>query len=174
MKHGSLFSGVGGFDLAASWMGWENVFHVEINKACQERLESRFDNTKIYEDVTTFDGSIYEGKIDIITGSFPCQPFSNAGQRKGIDDERYLWPAMYRIIKQIRPTFVVVENVYGVLNWAEGMVVKQVCVDLEAEGYEVQVVVLPACGVNAPHGRKRVWWNATHPERDRRSRRKAS
>jgi DNA (cytosine-5)-methyltransferase 1 len=157
MRHGSLFSGIGGFDLAAQWMGWTNVFHTEWNEFGQKVLKHHFPNSIQYHDIIKTDYSIHNGDIDIITGGFPCQPFSLAGKRKGTDDERYLWHEMLRAIQQIQPTYVVAENVRGLLTIDGGLVFEQVCADLEAEGYEVQPVLLPAAGVNAPHRRDRVF-----------------
>ena len=160
MTHGSLFSGIGGFDLAAEWMGWKNVFHCEFDPFCQKVLAHHFPNSKLYDDVRTFDATIYRGRIDVLTGGFPCQPFSAAGKRKGTDDPRHLWPAMLERIKEIQPRYIVGENVRGILNWSDGLVFDQVCADLEAEGYEIAPLLLPACSVNAPHRRDRVWFCA--------------
>lgn len=157
MRHGSLFSGIGGFDLAAEWMGWTNVFHTEWNEFGQKVLKHHFPNSIQYHDIIKTDYTIHYGDIDIITGGFPCQPFSNAGKRKGKEDERYLWHEMLRAIQQIQPTYVVAENVRGLLTIDGGMVFEQVCLDLEAEGYQVQPVLLPAAGVNAPHRRDRIF-----------------
>jgi len=160
MKHGSLFSGIGGFDLAAEWMGWENVFHCEREPFAQKVLKYHFPNSKLYDDITTFDATAYAGRIDILTGGFPCQPFSAAGLRKGTEDERHLWPQMLRIIREIKPSYVLGENVRGLLNWSGGLVFEEVCADLEAEGYEVVPLLLPAAAVNAPHRRDRIWFVA--------------
>jgi DNA (cytosine-5)-methyltransferase 1 len=157
MRHGSLFSGIGGFDLAAQWMGWTNVFHTEWNEFGQKVLQHHFPNSISYHDIIKTDYTIHNGDIEIITGGFPCQPFSLAGKRKGTDDERYLWHEMLRAIQQIQPTYVVAENVRGLLTIDGGMVFEQVCADLEAEGYEVQPILLPAAGVNAPHRRDRIF-----------------
>jgi DNA (cytosine-5)-methyltransferase 1 len=157
MRHGSLFSGIGGFDLAAQWMNWTNVFHTEWNEFGQKVLKHHFPNSISYHDIIKTDYTIHNGDIDIITGGFPCQPFSLAGKRKGTDDERYLWHEMLRAIQQIQPTYVVAENVRGLLTIDGGLVFEQVCADLEAEGYEVQPVLLPAAGVNAPHRRDRIF-----------------
>ena len=116
MKHGSLFSGIGGFDLAAEWMGWENVFHCEREPFAQKVLKYHFPNSKLYDDITTFDATDYAGRIDILTGGFPCQPYSTAGKRQGTEDERHLWPQMLRIIREIKPRFVVGENVRGLIS----------------------------------------------------------
>lgn len=157
MIHGSLFSGIGGFDLAAEWMGWDNVFHVERDPFCQQVLRHHFPKSESYEDIKEFDGTAYAGRVDIISGGFPCQPFSAAGKRAGTSDDRYLWPQMFRVIREARPTYVVAENVRGLLSWNDGLVLDTVCSDLEGEGYEVFPVVLPAASVNAPHRRDRIW-----------------
>jgi len=160
MKHGSLFSGIGGFDLAAQWMGWNNVFHCEWNEFGKRVLSYYWPNAISYHDITTTDFTIHRGGIDILTGGFPCQPYSMAGKRKGKDDERHLWPEMLRAIRELQPRWVVGENVLGLVNWDGGLVFDEVQADLEAEGYEVQPYVLPACAVNAPHRRDRVWFVA--------------
>jgi DNA (cytosine-5)-methyltransferase 1 len=157
MRHGSLFSGIGGFDLASEWMGWENVFHCEWNEFGQKVLKHYWPKAITYNDITKTDFTIHRGSIDIITGGFPCQPYSMAGKRLGKEDERHLWPEMRRAIREIRPTWVVGENVFGLVNWNGGMVFEEVQADLEAEGYEVQAFVLPAASVNAPHKRERIW-----------------
>tara|TARA_R110002126_G_scaffold116221_1_gene255537 strand:- start:766 stop:1770 length:1005 start_codon:yes stop_codon:yes gene_type:complete len=168
MTHGSLFSGIGGFDLAAEWMGWENVFHCEYDPFCQKVLKHHFPNSKLYEDIKTFDASNYSGRIDILTGGFPCQPFSNAGLRKGTEDDRHLFPQMLRIIKEISPRYIVGENVSGLLNWSGGLVFEEVCADLETEGYEVTPFILPAAGKNAPHRRDRIWFVAKNTNKNGR------
>lgn len=160
MTHASLFSGIGGFDLAAEWMGWQNVFNCEIDPFCRKVLAYHFPEAKQYEDVKTTDFTIHRGHIDVLTGGFPCQPFSLAGKRKGSDDNRYLWPEMLRAIREIQPRWVVGENVFGIVNWSDGMVFEQVQSDLENEGYEVQPYIIPACAVDAPHRRDRVWFVA--------------
>ena len=157
MTHGSLFSGIGGFELAAEWMGWENVFSVEVDPFCLTVLDHHFPNTKKHGDIHNFSGTKYQGQIDIITGGFPCQPFSAAGKKAGTTDNRYLWPEMFRVIREVGPRWIVAENVRGLVNWSEGMVFDTVCADLESEGFEVFPTVLPAASVNAPHRRDRVW-----------------
>ena len=164
LTHGSLFSGIGGFDLASEWMGWKNVFHCEYDPFCQKVLNHHFPNSKLYEDIKTFDASDYFGRIDILSGGFPCQPFSNAGLRKGTEDDRHLWPQMLRIIREVSPRYVVGENVRGLLNWSGGVQFEQVCADLENEGYEVTPYLLPAAGKNAPHRRDRIWFVAYRNE----------
>lgn len=160
MRHGSLFSGIGGFDLAADWMGWENVFHCEWNEFGQKVLKHYWPKAISYEDITKTDFTIHRGNIDILTGGFPCQPYSAAGKRLGKEDERHLWPQMLRTIREIKPRWVVGENVYGLINWSGGLVFHEVQADLEAEGYEVQPYLLPAVSVNAPHRRDRIWFVA--------------
>jgi DNA (cytosine-5)-methyltransferase 1 len=160
MRHGSLFSGIGGFDLAAQWMGWENVFHCEFNPFGRRVLKHYWPNAISYKDVTKTDFSIHRGQIDILTGGFPCQPYSTAGKRKGKEDERHLWPEMLRAIQEIKPSYVVGENVRGLVSWNGGLVFDEVQADLEDEGYEVLPFLLPACGVNAPHRRDRIWFVA--------------
>jgi len=158
MRHGSLFSGIGGFDLAAEWMGWQNIFHCEWNDFGKQVLKYYWPESISYHDITKTDFTIHRGQIDILTGGFPCQPYSHAGKRLGKEDERHLWPEMLRAIREIAPTWVVGENVRGLVNWSEGLVFHEVQADLEAEGYEVQPFLLPACAVNAPHRRDRVWF----------------
>jgi DNA (cytosine-5)-methyltransferase 1 len=160
MKHGSLFSGIGGFDLAAEWMGWENMFHCEWNEFGQKVLKHYWPNAESYGDITKTDFTKWRGQIDIISGGFPCQPYSMAGKRKGTEDSRHLWPEMLRAIREIQPTWVVGENVPGLVNWSKGLVFEQVQIDLENEGYEVIPFLLPACSINAPHKRERVWFVA--------------
>lgn len=160
MKHGSLFSGIGGFDLASEWMGWENVFHCEWNEFGKKVLKYYWPQAISYDDITKADFTIHRGKIDILTGGFPCQPYSTAGKRLGKEDDRHLWPEMLRAIREIQPTYVVGENVFGLVNWNGGLVFNEVQADLEAEGYEVQPFILPACAINAPHRRDRVWFVA--------------
>ena len=160
LTHGSLFSGIGGFDLAAEWMGWENVFHCEWNDFGKKVLNYYWPNAISYDDITKTDFTIHRGTIDVLTGGFPCQPFSTAGKRKGTADDRHLWPEMLRAIREIKPTWIVGENVSGIISWDGGLVFEQVQIDLEAEGYEVQAVVLPAVSVGAPHRRDRIWFVA--------------
>jgi DNA (cytosine-5)-methyltransferase 1 len=160
VKHGSLFSGIGGFDLAAEWMGWENLFNCEWEEFPRKVLKHHFPNAKQYGDIKEFNASTYAGRIDILTGGFPCQPYSTAGKRKGKEDERHLWPEMLRVIRECSPRWVVGENVRGLVNWSGGLVFEEVCADLEAHGYSVQPFILPACAVNAPHRRDRVWFVA--------------
>jgi DNA (cytosine-5)-methyltransferase 1 len=160
MKHGSLFSGIGGFDLAAEWMGWENLFHCEWMEFPRKVLEYYWPEADSHIDICKTDFKKYEGTIDVISGGFPCQPFSLAGKRKGTNDQRYLWGEMLRAIQEIKPRWVIAENVFGITNIDGGLVFEQVCLDLENEGYEVQPFIIPAVSKNAPHRRDRVWFVA--------------
>jgi len=160
MKHGSLFSGIGGFDLAAEWMGWENMFHCEWNEFGQRVLKHYWPQAELFTDITKSDFTKYANQIDILTGGFPCQPYSSAGKRLGKEDARHLWPEMCRAIREIAPRFVVGENVRGLTNWNGGLVFNEVCADLEALGYQVAPFIIPASAVNAPHQRERVWFVA--------------
>ena len=160
MKHASLFSGIGGFDLAAQWIGWENVLHCEIDPFPRQVLKYYWPNAISYTDIITTDFTPHYGTVDIISGGFPCQPFSLAGKRQGTADSRHLWPEMLRAIREIAPRWVIGENVYGIVNWSKGLVFEQVQADLESAGYEVWPLLLPACGINAPHRRDRFWFVA--------------
>jgi DNA (cytosine-5)-methyltransferase 1 len=160
MTHGSLFSGIGGFDLAAEWMGWENKFHCEWNEFGQKVLHHYWPDAEQFTDIKKSNFTKYANRIDILTGGFPCQPYSQAGKRLGKEDDRHLWPEMLRAIKEIQPRWIVGENVYGLVNWSGGLVFHEVQADLEAEGYEVFPYLLPAVSVNAPHRRDRIWFVA--------------
>lgn len=155
MRHGSLFSGIGGFDLAAEWMGWENVFNCDIEESCRRLLRNYWPNSISYDDITKTDFTIHRGSIDIITGGDPCQPHSYAGKRRGKDDERYLWGEMFRCVREIKPSWVVNENVTGTID--NGVLDGKIG-DLESEGYTCwPPVVLPANAFGAIHRRNRVW-----------------
>jgi len=173
LTHGSLFSGIGGFDLASEWMGWENVFHCEWNDFGKRILKYYWPNAISYDDITKTDFTIHRGKIDILTGGFPCQPYSSAGKRKGKEDERHLWPEMLRAIREIQPAWIVGENVRGLTDWNGGLVFDEVQANLENEGYEVTPFLLPACAVNAPHRRDRIWFVAYSNKCAKRSSRKS-
>lgn len=160
MLHASLFSGIGGFDLAAEWAGWENAFNCDIDPFCRKVLKYHFPKAEQYGNIKTTDFTVWRGRIDVLTGGFPCQPFSVAGKRRGTEDDRHLWPEMLRAIREIAPRWVVGENVLGIVNWSDGLVFEQVCADLETEGYEALTFVLPAAGVDAPHLRYRTWFIA--------------
>lgn len=188
--HGSLFSGIGGFDLAAKWAGWRNAFNCEINEFCRKILKYHFPNAEQYKDITKTDFSKWNGQIDVLSGGFPCQPFSVAGKRKGTDDNRYLWTEMLRVIHEIQPTWVVGENVAGIVSMVQPgksikvanehaifgedyrervllrqqYIVEKICEDIEREGYSVQPIIIPACAVGAPHRRDRVWFIANRED----------
>lgn len=155
-----LFEGIGGFSLAARWMGWETLAWCEWNEFGQKVLRHHFPEAEGFGDITKTDFTKYANRIDIITGGFPCQPYSTAGKRKGKEDERHLWPEMLRAIREVQPRYVVGENVRGLTNWNGGLVFDEVQADLEAIGYEVLPFLLPACAVNAPHRRDRIWFVA--------------
>lgn len=150
--HIDLFSGIGGFSLAAEQAGWKTVVFCEKEPYCQKVLKKHWPDVPLIEDVKEFKGDDYAG-ASLLTGGFPCQDFSLAGQRKGKAGSRYLWPEMFRVIKESRPSFVVAENVIGIINLALDTVLS----DLESEGYSAGTIILPACGINAPHRRERVW-----------------
>ncbi|MCR5680592.1 MAG: DNA cytosine methyltransferase [Prevotella sp.] len=184
MTHASVFSGIGGPEVAASMLGWENLFHCEINPFGRIVLDYWYPNAESYEDIAKTDFTRWQGRVDVLTGGFPCQPFSVAGQRRGAQDDRYLWPHMHRCICEVKPAWVVCENVGGILSMVEqGRVsevasetalfgaedtihryverstftLERICRDLEADGYSVQPVLIPACAVGAPHRRDRVF-----------------
>jgi len=167
MTHASLFSGIGGFDLAAHWAGIENVFACEIDDFCRRVLAKRFPETTLYKDIKETKFEQYCGTVDIISGGFPCQPFSVAGKRAGTEDNRYLWGEMLRVVREVKPTWVIAENVRGLTNITGGSTFETVCNDLEVSGYEVQPFIIPALSVGAPHRRERVWIVA-HATTDRR------
>lgn len=151
-----LFSGIGGFSLGLeSTEFFETIAFVEKDKFCQKVLKKNFNNIPIEEDIRNVKGDRYAA--DVITGGFPCQPFSIAGKRKGTDDDRYLWDETIRVIRECKPRWFIGENVEGIINIQEGMVLRQVQSDLEEEGFEVQCIVIPASGIGAWHQRKRVW-----------------
>ena len=152
MKLGSLFSGGGLGDFGFMAAGMDITWQCEIDEYCQKILALRYPESKKYRDIKTLKGEELE-KVDIITGGFPCQPFSVAGKQKGKEDNRYLWPEMLRVIKECRPRWIVGENVPGIIN----MALDTVCVDLEAEGYEVWPIVFPSHALGAWHKRDRLW-----------------
>lgn len=193
MKHLDLFSGIGGFALAV-----DTVWHEEKNehifcdndKFCQAVLKKHWPESPIYGDIRTLTYADFrqsnagneskskrkthpelsaETRIDILTGGFPCQPFSLAGRRQGTQDDRFLWPEMFRVIRDFKPPWVIAENVRGLLTQGGGLVFEQVCADLESIGYEVQPIIIPAVAVNAPHRRDRVWFIANRKNNKRRT-----
>ena len=165
MTFGSLFAGIGGFDLGLERAGMQCQWQVEIDPYCQRVLVNHWPNVKRYGDIREC-GKHNLSPVDLICGGFPCQPFRVAGKRGGKADDRYLWPQMLRVIREVRPAWVLGENVAGIIN----MELDTVLADLEAEGYEVQTFVIPACGVDAPHRRDRVWIVAHTEQSCRRGR----
>ena len=187
MNHASLFSGIGAPEVAAEMLGWRNVFHCEINPFGRAVLEYWFPDSDSYEDITKTDFTQYRGRVDVLTGGFPCQPFSYAGKRGGQEDARYLWPQMLRVIGEVRPTWVIGENVAGITTMVEGGIltdlggetslfgeegdvhrfmleqrftIERICHDLECAGYTVQPMLIPAAATGAPHRRDRVFFLA--------------
>lgn len=197
IKHIDLFSGIGGFAYAIDQVfGEAEHLFCDNNNFCQAVLKKHWPQSKIYGDIKKItekqlfadsgskecgrrvsqeprQESVEAGDIHILTGGFPCQPFSQAGKRRGTEDNRYLWPEMFRIIQLANPDWVVAENVRGLTTWNDGMVLEQVCSDLESQGYEVQPIIIPACATNAPHRRERVWIIANRAG-DRRERERAA
>lgn len=158
MKHGSLFSGIGGFDLAAEWMGWENMFHCENNVFCQQVLKYYWPKAKSYGDIKQTDFNVWRGEIDVLTGGFPCQPNSRAGKQNFQKDERFLWPEMFRAFKEIRPTWGVPENVPGIID--SEYTIRTIQTDLASIGYDLLPIKIPANIVGANHKRERIWFIA--------------
>lgn len=193
MNHIDLFSGIGGFALAAQTIWGEeynNLLFCDYDKFCQNTIRKNFPGSTIFGDirevtadsasdrwarrgqaVATEEGHEEKSRhnrqlagrsqglysVDLLTGGFPCQPFSAAGQRRGTADDRYLWPEMLRVIQEFSPRWIIGENVGGLVTWSDGLVLRQVLTDLEGEGYEVQAFIIPAAAVNAPHRRDRIW-----------------
>lgn len=162
--HLDLFSGIGGFALAAKWNGFRTVAFCDCEPYAQAVLKKHWPDVHVHGDIREVRGELYAG-VTLLTGGFPCQPFSVAGKQRGKTDDRYLWPEMLRVIREARPTWIVGENVAGIVN----MALDQVHADLEAEGYEVESIIVPACAVDAPHRRDRVWIVA-HAEGGKRGR----
>jgi DNA (cytosine-5)-methyltransferase 1 len=163
-----LFAGIGGFSRGLeSTGGFETVGFCEQDKFCQKVLAKNYPNINIFDDVRSINGTTIQA--DVVTGGFPCQGFSQAGKQKGTSDERYLWPEMLRVISEVKPRWVIGENVQGIINIEDGMVLRQVHNDLESEGFKVQCFVIPASGKGAWHQRNRVWIIA-HSDSNRESR----
>lgn len=182
LRHASVCTGLGAAELAAGNLGWENVFMSEIDDFCCKILNYYFPNTKLYGDFTKEDFREYAGTIDVFTAGFPCQPFSVSGYRKGSEDHRYLWPQVYRLVDEFRPSWFIGENVAGIASMVfpcnevdvesqaglfetdykeiqleERYILESICRDLESIGYSVRPFIIPACAVGAPHRRNRIW-----------------
>lgn len=171
MTHVSLFTGIGGLDLAAEAAGINTVLQVERDPYCLRVLEKHWPDVPRITDIKEVHADDRWRNPTVVSGGFPCQPFSHAGKRGGTGDDRYLWPEMLRVIRELGPTWVVGENVSGLLSIESGMVFESVCADLEREGYEVLTLHYPAAGVGAPHKRDRVFIVA-NTLRERESRQK--
>ena len=152
MKHLDLFSGIGGFALAAKWLGIETIQFVEIEPYAQKVLKKNFPGVPIHDDIKTFHANEFRG-IEFLTGGYPCQPFSIAGKQRGTEDDRHLWPEMLRVIREARPHWIIAENVTGHIRLG----LDEVLSDLESEAYSTRCFIIPACAINAPHRRDRVW-----------------
>lgn len=157
MNHLDTFSGIGGWALAAKWMGWNTLAFVEKEKFCHKVLNKNFPGVPIHDDIFTFSGKPFHGRVDVLTGSTPCQPFSQAGKRKGSNDERHLFPEFLRVVAEVEPRWIIIENVYGLLSIESGQVFEDYHASLENEGYSVQTVCIPSSALNAPHRRDRLW-----------------
>jgi DNA (cytosine-5)-methyltransferase 1 len=164
-----LFSGIGGFSLGLQRAGMQTVAFCEIDPFCRAVLAKHWPEVPCYEDVRELDAARLRddgiGRVDVVTGGYPCQPFSHAGQRSGHDDPRHLWPAMRRVIGEIRPSWVIAENVAGHITLG----LDEVLAALESDGYAARAIVVPAAAVDAPHIRQRVWIAARDTDRDSKS-----
>lgn len=169
MKYASLFSGLGGFDIAAEWMNWEVIFQCENNKFCQQVLKYYWPNIMLYDNIKTTDFRFWRGQIDVLSGGPPCQPASTAGKRKGTNDDRWLWPEAIRAVREIKPSYVVFENPIGIISLEDGKPFEWILSSLEDEGYKTEIYNIPACGIEASHERQRIWFVA-YSASDRRHR----
>ncbi|MBF8281284.1 MAG: C-5 cytosine-specific DNA methylase [Anaerolineales bacterium] len=148
-SHLDLFSGIGGFALAARWSGWRTVAFSEIDPYACRVLERQFPGVPNLGDIR----NVRAVRADLVTGGFPCQPYSLAGKRRGTGDDRALWPEMFRVIGETRPTWMLGENVPGIIN----LELDRVLSDLESIGYAAWPIGIPACAVDARHRRERIW-----------------
>lgn len=192
MTHASICSGIDGPALAASWLGWQNLFHADINEFTNHILKFYYPDARQYTDIRKADFTEWRGKVDVLTAGFPCQPFSVAGQRTGEDHDSYLWPETLRVVNEVRPRWFIGENVNGIVSMVfpgeeinvggqtdifgeesplyertDRYILDRICCDLEAIGYETIPVVIPACAVGAPHERMRCFF-ITHDNGDER------
>ena len=170
MTYGGLFEGIGGFALAAREVGITPVWSNEIDSYCCQVLRKNFDHQIIEGDIRNVGKERKYGldPVDIICGGFPCQPFSLAGKRRGKGDNRYLWPEMLRVIREVQPSWVIGENVPGILNMDEGLVFEEICTSLEREGYKVQPFSIEASASSAFHRRERIWIIANNHDNSKR------
>ncbi len=168
MTHGSLYSGIGGWLLAAEWAGIKNIFTCEIEDFPNKVLDKHFPDTDRHHDIKETDFTKYAGRIDILSTSDPCQPFSFAGKRGGKADDRFLWPETIRVIREVRPSYVVFENVPGYVELA----LDQIIVDLEALAYKTEQYIIPAGSIGASHKRDRLWVVAYSKSIRRKNKRK--
>ena len=162
-----VFSGIGGFSLSGQWAGFETLLFCEIDKFCQQILKKDFPGVYIHDEIRTLTKEIIDEQAKkrfgtkkqkyILTGGFPCQPFSCLGKRAGKDDDRYLWPEMLRIAQDVRPAWFIGENVAGLLTMENGRTFEDICTSLEDERYDIQTYYIPACGIGAWHRRDRIW-----------------
>ena len=153
MNHISLFTGIGGIDLASEWAGFDTILQVENDPYCLQVLEKHWPTVERCTDIRSLNGRKYRGSVDLVSGGFPCQPYSGAGKRKAFSDDRDLWPEMFRIIQEVRPTWVLGENVANFTNLGLDRTIS----NLESEGYEVQTFNIPAVAVSAWHQRARIF-----------------
>jgi len=164
MRHLDLFSGIGGFALAARWMGWETVQFVEIDKFCQKVLAKNFPGVPIHDDIKTFDGTKWTNRVDLLTGGFPCQDLSVASSngKQGFEGAKSgLYNDLIRCIRDIKPTNALLENVYGLVTQDNGQALETMLRDLEIEGYQAIPMVLYSSAIGANHHRKRFFAYAT-------------
>jgi len=152
VEHLDLFSGIGGFSLAAGWAGLKTVVAIEIDEKARKIYKKNNPEVEVYEDIREFKADEFYGCF-LVTGGFPCTPFSHCGKQRGKEDNRNLWPEMFRVIRECRPSWVIGENVIGIV----ALELDEILSDLESEGYETRTFIIPACSKDARHRRDRVW-----------------